>query len=275
MKKKISFILLAGALIAALFTGCSGSGSAAGAATGAVEQEQTEDTAGTVTDTADAAGSAEAESSTPELTFEDLQNNYQKLVESYDQVEALYMTDQVAQNDKIEELLGEAKSIIEEMGEATREDFSSQQDYITMNNNMATLIDSLIEIVAGMKTAKPDSSNGDDVKNRLGDILTVGYSGTSEGGEELYLATDKKVDSGILGIVDNGEAIFLTGDITEENGELTIVDNESGDSLTFQIEEGTDEEGKAVLFLTVAANGAKGTLYPADASEVLKAMDKY
>ncbi|MBQ9505409.1 MAG: hypothetical protein IJU93_10435, partial [Lachnospiraceae bacterium] len=263
MKKRFLEILLLGAMGAALLAGCKGGEAIAGAQSAPATVEAGTETLGGGTAAAAEAGSAE-------LTFEDIQDSYVKLVDAYNQVEELYMSDKVAQDDRIEELLRETKGIIEQMGEAKREDFTSQEDYITVHNSMATLINSLIDIVGNMKEVAPASegNGGNDEAAQSVDGLTLGYAGASEGGEELYLATDKDVHKGILGIAGKDGATFISGDITEEDGALTIVDSEAGKSLTFTLEEDTDKEGKRILILTVPANGAKGALYEAEVSAV-------
>ena len=290
MKKRILEILLLGAMGAALLAGCKGGEAIAGAQSAPATAQSAPATVEAGTETLGGGTVAAAEAGSAELTFEDIQDSYVKLVDAYNQVEELYMSDKVAQDDRIEELLKETKGIIEQMGEAKREDFTSQEDYITVHNSMATLINSLIDIVGNMKEAAPASggndgaaapasegNSGNDEAAQSADGLTLGYAGASEGGEELYLATDKDVHKGILGIVgkDGGGATFISGDITEEDGALTIVDSEAGKSLTFTLEEDTDKEGKRILILTVPANGAKGALYEAEVSAVLEAMNKF
>ena len=142
MKKKLLAMLVAGVLGATLLAGCGGE-----------EPAATE-----TTETEEASDEASDESSS-EITFADLQDNYAVLVDCYNQVEDLYMSDQIAQDDDIESLLSEAKGIIDEMGEATEDDFSSQEDYQTMNDSMVSLIDSLGKIVDGMETTGSDSSD--------------------------------------------------------------------------------------------------------------------
>ena len=268
MKKKLVMVLLLGAFLSALLAGCKGGEAILEARNAAAASEAGTESVGAET-------AAAAETGSAELTFEDIQTSYAKLVDSYNQVEELYMSEKIAQDDQIEALLSESKEIINKMGEAKREDFTSQQDYVNMNNSMATLIDSLIDIVANMKEAAPPADGGNDRIVQFGKDMALGYAGASEGGEELYLVTDEDVHKGILGIAGKDGASFLAGDIAEEDGEMTIVDDETGKSLTFTLEETTDEEGKRMLLFEVPANGAKGALYEADASAVVNVMSKF
>ena len=267
MKKKLLAMLIVGVMGASLLTGCGGSDDAAATQAPAQEATQTESKTEEKTETT-------AETNSSELTFEDLQDNYAILVDCYNQVEELYMNDQIEQDDDIESLLTEAKGIIDEMGEATEDDFGSEQDLQDMNDAMATMIDALGQIVDGI-TETGSGESEDDIIAQLKNTLTLGYAGGSESGEELYLATDDNIDIGILGIVNNGDATFLAGDITESNGELTITDSQTGDSLTFTVEEDTDDEGTPVLIINITSNGAVGALYSVDASDVIDAMSQY
>ena len=267
MKKKLLTMMLACMLVVSLLAGC-GSKEESAAAEPAQEAEEAP-----APEAAEAEPAAETSSG---LTFQDLQNNYATLVDLYNQVEELYMNDQIAQDDNIESLLSEAKGLIDQMGEATEEDFSSEQDLQDMNDAMVTMAESLGKIVDGMTVTESGTEGAeDDIIAQLKSQLTLGYAGASEAGEELYLATDDNVDVGILGIINGGEATFLAGSITEENGKLTITDNQSGDSLTFSIQEDTDDEGTPVLILNVTSNGTAGALYSVDASDVIDKMAQY
>ena len=267
MKKKLLTMMLACMLVVSLLAGC-GSKEESAAAEPAQEAEEAP-----APEAEEAEPAAETSSG---LTFQDLQNNYATLVDLYNQVEELYMNDKIAQDDNIESLLSEAKGLIDQMGEATEEDFSSEQDLQDMNDAMVTMAESLGKIVDGMTVTESGTEGAeDDIIAQLKSQLTLGYAGASEAGEELYLATDDNVDVGILGIINGGEATFLAGSITEENGKLTITDNQSGDSLTFSIQEDTDDEGTPVLILNVTSNGTAGALYSVDASDVIDKMAQY
>ena len=269
MKKKLLTMMLACMLVVSLLAGC-GSKEESAAAEPAQEAEEAP------APKAAEAEPAEAAETSSGLTFQDLQNNYATLVDLYNQVEDLYMNDKIAQDDNIESLLSEAKGLIDQMGEATEEDFSSEQDLQDMNDAMVTMAESLGKIVDGMTVTESGTEGAeDDIIAQLKSQLTLGYAGASEAGEELYLATDDNVDVGILGIINGGEATFLAGSITEENGKLTITDNQSGDSLTFSIQEDTDDEGTPVLILNVTSNGTAGALYSVDASDVIDKMAQY
>ena len=89
-----------------------------------------------------------------DITFSDLQTNYAILVECYNQVESLYMNKQIKQDDQVENLMGEAKKVIDEMGQLQESDFKSQDDYKKMNDSMVTMIESLGKIVDQMQVVE-------------------------------------------------------------------------------------------------------------------------
>ena len=70
-----------------------------------------------------------------------MQDNFVILNDTYREVEELYMDDGIAQDDDIEELLNEAKSLIDEMGELSEDDFESQQDLVDMNESMVDILE--------------------------------------------------------------------------------------------------------------------------------------
>ncbi len=81
------------------------------------------------------------------LTFADLQENYGVLCETYQVVEDAYMNDLIEQDDTVESLLTEAKSVIDQMGELTEDDFTSESDYAEMNDAMLSVMEGLDGIV--------------------------------------------------------------------------------------------------------------------------------
>ena len=64
------------------------------------------------------------------------------------------MNKQIKQDDQVENLMGEAKKVIEEMGQLQESDFKSQDDYKKMNDSMVTMIESLGKIVDQMQVVE-------------------------------------------------------------------------------------------------------------------------
>ena len=154
MRKKLLVLFAAGVMATSLLAGCSCS-----------TKTTTNDdgTTTTTTQKTDANGTTTTTTTTtaktpvkPEgdITFSDLQTNYAILVECYNQVESLYMNKQIKQDDQVENLMGEAKKVIEEMGQLQESDFKSQDDYKKMNDSMVTMIESLGKIVDQMQVVE-------------------------------------------------------------------------------------------------------------------------
>ncbi len=203
MKKKLLAMLVAGVLGATLLAGCGGEEAAT-----ATEPE---------TETEEASDEASDESSS-EITFEDLQDNYAVLVDCYNQVEELYMNDQIAQDDEIESLLSEAKGIIDEMGEATEDDFSSQEDYKAMNDSMATLIDSLGNIVDGMETTGSDSSEEGSEESSDDVSFVDGFYATDGNSSDFMIAFYEGSAGDIAYVNDGTDEVFA--EYTVESAQL-------------------------------------------------------
>ncbi len=169
MKKRILAMLIAGVMGASLLAGCGDSEPAAAEAPAATEEA------------ADSTGSASG------ITFEDLQNNYALLVDCYNEVEKLYMDEAIAQDDTTESLLTEAKGIIEQMGEATEEDFQTPEDYKTMNDSMVTMLDALSGIVDGMNAADTSAEAG-SADEGAADIKFVDGFYANDGSSDFMIA---------------------------------------------------------------------------------------
>ena len=154
MRKKLLVLFAAGVMATSLLAGCS-----------CTTKTTTNDdgTTTTTTQKTDANGTTTTTTTTtaktpvkPEgdITFSDLQTNYAILVECYNQVESLYMNKQIKQDDQVENLMGEAKKVIDEMGQLQESDFKSQDDYKKMNDSMVTMIESLGKIVDQMQVTE-------------------------------------------------------------------------------------------------------------------------
>lgn len=228
MKKKFMAIVLAGALSAFALTGC-GNDAAAVETTAPAEAE---------------APVAAAEETGSGFSFSDLQDNYALMVDAYNQVEELYMSDEIEQSDDVEELLGEAKALIEEMGELSEDDFSSEAEMIEMNDNIVTIMEGLSGIIDMMDvsgessdTAEVDSDisfvDGFYANDGSGDFMIAFYEGSvgdvayindgtdeaiaeytveeayTEDGDEYLLVT---VGALQLGYVEDGDDIYLIDD---------------------------------------------------------------
>ena len=209
-------MVIAGAMSATLFTACGGSKAEEPAPAQETAEAPAEESApAQETAEAPAAETPAAEESEGGLTFEDLQDNYAILSDVYNQVEELYMNDQIAQDDEVESLLTEAKGIIDEMGEATEDDFASQDDYVQMNDSMATMIDALGKIVDGMTEA--DSAEGAS-DAEAGDVTYVDGFYANSGDSDFMIAFYEGAAGDVAYVNDGTDEVFA--EYTVEQAQL-------------------------------------------------------
>ena len=134
MRKKILAVVLAGVMAMSMLTACGGSAETA-ETTETADVETTEDAA------SDEACSDE--------TFATLQDNYATLTDVYNTVYDAYMSDEIEQNDEIENALAQTADIMNEMGEISQ-DAITELDAETLNDTMLTLLDVLDAVVDAM-----------------------------------------------------------------------------------------------------------------------------
>ena len=82
-------------------------------------------------------------------TFATLQDNYAVLTDAYNVVYDAYMSDEIEQNDDIEDALNQTADIINEMGEISQ-DTITEADAEALNDSMLTLLDVLDAVVDAM-----------------------------------------------------------------------------------------------------------------------------
>lgn len=197
MKKKFLALLMTGVMAAFALTACG------------------DDAAAEVTDveeTADDSAAAEGD-----LTFADLQDEYATLTDLYNQVEELYMNDQIEQDDDIESLLTDAKALIDEMGELTEDDFTSQQDYKDMEDSMVTMAEALGNIVDGM-TVTDDSAAAEgeltfaDLQDAYADLTDI-YNTV----EDYYMSDDVEQDDDVEALLTEAQDLIAQmGEVSED-----------------------------------------------------------
>lgn len=144
MKKKVLAVLLTGAMAMSMLTACGG-GSKETAET-AEKTETVEGTAETTAETTDAAADADMCS---DDTFEELQDNYSVLSETYATVEKAYQSGDIEQSAEVEENLSTIASMIELFGEMTQDNVT-EEEAVEFNEGMLEIIDVLQKIVDEM-----------------------------------------------------------------------------------------------------------------------------
>ena len=111
---------------------------------GSAETAETTETADVET-TEDAA----SDEACSDETFAALQDNYATLTDVYNTVYDAYMSDEIEQNDEIENALAQTADIMNEMGEISQ-DAITELDAETLNDTMLTLLDVLDAVVDAM-----------------------------------------------------------------------------------------------------------------------------
>lgn len=140
MKKKVLAVLLTGAMAMSMLTACGG-----GSKETAETTEKTETVEGTA-ETTDAAADADMCS---DDTFEELQDNYSVLSETYATVEKAYQSGDIEQSAEVEENLSTIASMIELFGEMTQDNVT-EEEAVEFNEGMLEIIDVLQKIVDEM-----------------------------------------------------------------------------------------------------------------------------
>ena len=70
------------------------------------------------------------------MDIETLQDNFAALTDVYNEVVDLYNNDGIEPDGEIEDLLNQAKDVIEEMGELDENDFNDESEMEQLNDSM-------------------------------------------------------------------------------------------------------------------------------------------
>ncbi len=220
MKKRVLAVLFASVLACSMLMACGDEEATA------VAEEATE-------------AAAEASS---EFTFEDLQENYAAMTEAYDAVEKLYMDDAIEQSDDVEELLTEAKDVIDQMGELTEDDFANESELLDMNNSILDILNALDKIIDMMDTTDAASASGSVSEGAFADLqenyatLVETYNLVEDAYMSDAIAQDDTVE----------ELLTEAKGLIDEMGELSESDFTSDDDINtmntsiLQVMEGLD-----------------------------------
>lgn len=266
MKKKLLALLLSMTMAGVMLAGC-GKDKEEAPAEEPAPVEAVEEEAATTEETA----TQDVEQTTG-FTFADLQTNYASMVEAYNAVEAAYMDDSVAQDDTVEELLKQTKDVMDQMGELTEDDFTSEQDLLDMNQSILDLLDALNGTLDLMKPADAGSS-AEVTDEELKAAFPVGYAGAADDGSKVMWALSDTTPKGLF-ISFNAagdDAVSICGDVVRNNDDtVTLTDDETGSSITLGIENTKDDEGTDCVILT-SENGTC-ILYEVPGANVIDAL---
>lgn len=268
MKKKLLTVLLAGAMIFSLLSGC-----------GKKNAEQTAQEAEAGAEVVDTAAEATGDMISDE-SFAELQEAYNAMTDAYAAVLELYSSDEIAANADIEEVLTQTKAIMDEMGEITQEQIT-EEDAVELTGAMSELLDALDMLVDGMEVVEEGDFTlldvtadmidaaiyvGDEESEMVLSLITIPdgtpmcammeYSASAEAGDVAcgaYSAESKTDTDGITWT-------YLTFDdvYTEKTFEMGFGETEAGecylmlpDGSIYEAEYLSDEE--AVNYMGTAA----------------------
>lgn len=218
----LSALMLCGAL-----TACGGSTETeapAPAETSAPADNTT--AADTTAPAADTASTDGPKASGEGFTFADLQDNYALLSDLYDQVEAAYMDNSIAQSDEVEANLTEAKELIDQMGELTEADFADEKDLLEMNDAIYNMCDALGAIVDQMEAAPAEEAPAEE---------SITFEDLQDAYVELvddYNTIKDAAESGAVTLNDEQTAAMNeAADLINELGELNEADFTSQEDI--------------------------------------------
>ena len=245
----LSALMLCGAL-----TACGGSTETeapAPAETSAPAADTAAPAADAAAPAADTASTEGPKASGEGFTFADLQDNYALLSDLYDQVEAAYMDNSIAQSDEVEANLTEAKDLIDQMGELTEADFADEKDLLEMNDAIYNMCEALGAIVDKMEAAPAEEAPAEEAPAE-GSI-------TFEDLQDAYVELVDDYNT-IKDAAESG-AVTLNDDQTAAMNEAADLINELGDlnEADFTSQEDIDTIGASIVSIddslaTIAAS---------------------
>jgi hypothetical protein len=239
----LSALMLCGAL-----TACGGSTETEAPAPAETEAPAPAETSAPAADTASTEG---PKASGEGFTFADLQDNYALLSDLYDQVEAAYMDNSIAQSDEVEANLTEAKDLIDQMGELTEADFADEKDLLEMNDAIYNMCEALGAIVDKMEAAPAEEASAEEAP--------AAESITFEDLQDAYVELVDDYNT-IKDAAESG-AVTLNDDQTAAMNEAADLINELGDlnEADFTSQEDIDTIGASIVSIddslaTIAAS---------------------
>lgn len=229
MKKKFLSVMLVAVMTATLLTACGGDKKAETAAPAkdakteeaAPADSKKEDEAPAKEQAADSEeDTTETEGMVSDETFSILQDNYALMVESYNAVAEAYNSDEIAADPELEEAMGLAADVIEQMGEITQ-DSITEEDAVALNDSIGEILEALSDVANGMAaeaTAGDASAEGDMVSDETFADLQEKYSVLAE----VYNAVAEAYNSDeIAADADIENAMNQAYEIIEQMGEIT------------------------------------------------------
>lgn len=232
MKKKIVSMVLAVMMAASLTTACGGDNKKAADTSSTAKTQTAAPAASSNTNTktetpAPAAKDDTAAASTDGDTVSDeafaqMQECYDLMVQYYNAAVDLYSDDAVAASEEINDVMSQAKEIIEEMGEITQ-DSLTPDDAVELIDAMETIVDVLSETVDGMElTDGAGAADGEMVSDETFATLQANYEDLTT----VYNVIAEAYNNGAEENADIVDTMNQAYEIIEQMGEI------SQDSIT-------------------------------------------
>ena len=157
------------------------------------------------------------------MDIETLQDNFAALTDVYNEVVDLYNNDGIEPDGEIEDLLNQAKDVIEEMGELDENDFNDESEMEQLNDSMETLIDALGDVVDSMSYADDEDDEEDD-NPELAYVDGL-YANDGNGRDFIILFYTS----------DEGEYAYVHDGTEEAIAQYTVEDAELDDGTEYEV----------------------------------------
>lgn len=225
MKKKIVSMVLAVMMAASLTTACGGDNKKAADTSSTAKTQTATPAASTDTKTETpapaakddtAAASTDGETVSDEV-FAQMQDCYDLMVQYYNAAVDLYSDDAVAASEEVNDVMSQAKEIIEEMGEITQ-DSLTPDDAVELIDAMEIIVDVLSETVDGMElTDDADAADGEMVSDETFATLQANYEDLTT----VYNIIAEAYNNGAEENADIVDTMNQAYEIIEQMGEIT------------------------------------------------------
>lgn len=240
MKKRLLAVVLSGVLALSTLTACGGGDEAVEApATKTASQEEAEEVEEEVEEVEESGEDyteAAEDGAVSDETWDQLQDVYVALDEAYNATLDLYNSDEVAQDDSIEEALTQAEELMDEVGSIERADVQESDAESLVEAMLA--INGIFDAVIGKVQPAQTASEDDEID--FTQIFTDCYAGiTDDESTYAYLAFGDEISALLFYNEETKESGSFVGsyEMDEENGAIIITDENLGVTMTFTVEE--------------------------------------
>ena len=193
-----------------------------------VEVEATEEE----TEETEAAEEEEETSEEGAISFDDVMSSYQELVDLYNQVNELYQSEDVPQDDGVEEIFAEVSERMDAIEALQPSDIPTDEDKMVVLSDISNLGTALQQLIDPLVEAAKETAAEEDYFNRLRGLVEQNYNYMNAYFNSVWdhLSTYGGTDAQIKGVLQARDEI---GDL----GEISVEDAEGLDYLNDRINE--------------------------------------